>query len=94
MTEQTPTNPAQPTPTESTQQTVDKLIAERQKLKAENDAFESELMRGERLRAERIRAGDNFVTQPAVVDPVKEAKERAKAFWKGSQIEKIIDRNS
>lgn len=68
---------------ETVQDAAAKVKADRELLKAENDAYDAELLRSERLRAERIKGGNNVITPPPVVETEhdkwkREAKERYK----------------
>ena len=60
-----------------------------EQMKADNDALEAEIIRKEKLAARAQMGGAAIVSIPT---PEVPAKEKHKAFWKGTQIEKAIDK--
>lgn len=68
--------------------------AEREMLKKENDAMEQELLRAEKLRSQSRMAGKSQIApQTPQINPEEEKKKRLKEAWKGSSIEKAIERH-
>lgn len=78
--------PTETTPAPTPSDTAAQVAADRAKLKAENDAYEAEMVRAERLRAERVRAGHSVVVPAAPVQTQEDKiKEILKERWKDSK---------
>jgi hypothetical protein len=66
----------------------------REKLKAENDALEAEKFRAEKLRAEQIIGGRSLMTSGTMeLSPEEKIKQESKEFWKGTIIEKALEKH-
>lgn len=62
-------------------------------LREQNDRKEALLKKEEQLQSERLLAGRSLAVNAGVMTEQDKKKAKAKAFWKGTEIEKSIERN-
>ncbi len=75
----------------STISEMEQTKQDREKLRAENDAMEAELLRAEKLRAQSRMAGKSVIVEtPTPVNPEIEKKNQAMEFWAGTEISKAL----
>lgn len=83
------------TDTEGTETTtpVESSDEEYKRLKEKNDKIQQELIRGEKLKTESLLGGEGGGNIPTTdLSPEEQKKKSAKEFFKGTQLEKDIDK--